>query len=100
MTTSKMVGGKGVTFAAVNAAAASAAAGDAAAGKEGKEQASQEESGSQTEAGKDSSSAAHVMRTYALKVKSAEKIDEFVVAVDKHKVGATGGEVAAAEDPV
>lgn len=102
MTTSKMVGGKGATFAAVNAAAASAAAAasDAAAGQEGKEKASQEEGGSQSEASKDNSNAPAVMRTYALKVKSAEKIDEFVTVVDKHKSRSIDAVAPAAEEQV
>eukprot|EP00879_Flechtneria_rotunda_P017246 GHRR01018067.1.p1 GENE.GHRR01018067.1~~GHRR01018067.1.p1 ORF type:complete len:166 (-),score=58.46 GHRR01018067.1:663-1160(-) len=86
MTTSKMVGGKGVTFAAVNAAAVSAnAAADAdSAGQEVKEDngSSQEAPGSAT---KDCGTA--VMRTYALKVKTPESINTFVATVDSYKAG-------------
>lgn len=97
MTTSKMVGGKGVTFAAVNAAVATTA-GDAA-GPEGKDGA--EAAAEQPEAGKDKAAgAAHVMRTYALKVKAADKIDEFIRVVDSHKAGPSNVAANTAEEEV
>ncbi|KAF6263158.1 hypothetical protein COO60DRAFT_1698932 [Scenedesmus sp. NREL 46B-D3] len=119
MATSKMVGGKGVTFAAVNAAATAAAAAGQQADKEGKEKPKEdakEEDAGQEEAAKGEAAAdAQVagedgkagggkvaMRTYAFKAKSADKIDALVVAVDQHKASATAGSgvPAAAEDAV
>lgn len=96
MTTSKMVGGKGVTFAAVNAAAAVVQDGkdkekEVAEGEGGEEQSADKES--KTEAA--ASSSAAVMRTYALKVKSTERINAFVATVEKYKAG--GAAVAAPE---
>jgi hypothetical protein len=112
MATSKMVGGKGVTFAAVNAAVTAAAAGQDA-GKEEKQDAkegdaAEKEAGAAEDAAaaEDSKGAggkgASAMRTYAFKAKSADKIDAFVVAVDQHKASAAAGSdaPAAAEDAV
>jgi hypothetical protein len=111
MATSKMVGGKGVTFAAVNAAVTAAAAGQDAA-KEEKQDTKEGDAAEKDEAAAEAAAAAEdgkaggkgtsAMRTYAFKAKSAEKIDAFVVAVDQHKASAAaaGDAPAAAEDAV
>jgi hypothetical protein len=112
MATSKMVGGKGVTFAAVNAAVTAAAAGQDAS-KEEKQDAKDGDTAGKEEAAAAAAAAAEdgkgaggkgasAMRTYAFKAKSADKIDAFVVAVDQHKASAAAGSdaPAAAEDAV
>jgi hypothetical protein len=80
MSTSKMVGGKGVTFAAANAAATATdtPADSAGEGKGGD--------------GKPDCGSGAPLRTYALKLKSVERVDEFITTVDAHK--AAGGEDA------
>jgi hypothetical protein len=121
MATSKMVGGKGVTFAAVNAAVVAAAAAGQEGDKDEKDKAKEgaaeggaEDAGAKGDAAADAGEggkagsgkgASNAMRTYAFKAKSAEKIDAFVVAVDQHKASAAAaagdsGAPAAAEDAV
>jgi len=88
MMTSKMVGGKGVTFAAVNAAAGLGAAGStedkadaAAASSKQDDVATTAEAGSHDASQEGAAAAAPLtaantaMRTYAFRVKSAERID-------------------------
>lgn len=82
MPTSKMVGGKGATFAAVNAAPPVPAEG---AGKEGE--------GADAAAG--AVAASSTMKTYAFKAKSAAEIDDFLAKVDQYK--ATSVEPSAGE---
>lgn len=83
MATTKMVGGKGVTFAAVNAA-------PALQGADGGDAAQQQQAAEGAAA--DQQEAHAVMRTYAFKVKSPERIDAFVACVEAHKApkGAAG----------
>jgi hypothetical protein len=74
MVTSKMVGGKGATFAAVNAAPAVPGEGEAKGDKEGE--------------GADAAAAAAEapkMKTYAFKAKSADEITSFLSSVDQYK---------------
>jgi hypothetical protein len=115
MATSKMVGGKGVTFAAVNAAVTAAAAGQDGdkkdkdkpkeAAKEGGDADAADAAAAEGDKAGSGKGASSAMRTYAFKAKSAEKIDAFVVAVDQHKAaaaaaGSGGAAAAAAEDAV
>lgn len=71
MSTSKMVGGKGATFAAVNAAPPVPG--------EGQKEGEAAESAAAT--------AAAVMRTFAFKAKGADEITGFLAAVDRYKGG-------------
>jgi hypothetical protein len=88
MAATKMVGGKGVTFAAVNAAPALAAegGGDAEQRPQGGDAGGDGGGGGDAAAAAAASSKAH-MRTYAFKTKAPERIDAFVAAVDAHKGG-------------
>ena len=93
MSTSKMVGGKGVTFAAVNAAGGPGTTGEGAAGGTAEEKAAegekqeQQPGGSQETQGPQSAGS----RTYALKSKAADKIDEFIQVVAAYKGGTADG---------
>jgi Ran-binding protein 3 len=75
MSTSKMVGGKGATFAAVNAAPPVPG--------EGQKEGEAAESAAATAA----AAAAAVMRTFAFKAKGADEITAFLAAVDRYKGG-------------
>lgn len=111
MATSKMVGGKGVTFSAVNAAAAGSSKedgtdesakgegessqpkGDESLAKDSGKSEDKGEGGSGdagtsgTGTDKGQGAGADKMRTYALRVKAADKINEFVAVVDMYKTG-------------
>jgi hypothetical protein len=76
MVTSKMVGGKGATFAAVNAAPAVPGEGEAKGEKEG-------EGGDAAAAA--AAAEAPKMKTYAFKAKSADEITLFLSSVDQYK---------------
>lgn len=79
MTTSKMVGGKGATFAAVNAA-------PPVPGGEGAAKDDDGEAGGAASAAAAAAAAASTMKTYAFKAKSADEISAFLAAVDRYKV--------------
>lgn len=89
MTTSKMVGGKGATFAAVNAAPPVPSDGS---GKG--DQNAQDDACASAEA----ASAAASMKTYAFKAKSADEISAFLAAVDMYKQDRPGDAAATAEE--
>jgi hypothetical protein len=102
MSTTKMPGGKGVTFAVVNAAGGPGAAGDGAEDEkekaaDGEKQEEQQGGGSQDMQGAHSAG----IRTYALKSKAAGKIDEFIQVLASYQGGsggAAGGDEAKAAD--
>ena len=89
MTTSKMVGGKGATFSAVNAAppVPGEDQGKAEQGAGGKQE--QDAAAADAAAGPAAAAAAS-MRTYAFKAK-ADEITAFLAAVDKYKAGSKEG---------
>jgi hypothetical protein len=95
MSTCKMVGGKGVTFAAVNAAVGTAGAADDGKGEgaaDGREvpaahstDASSSHEGAEAATAAATAAGAAAMKTYAFRVKSAERIEAFVGTVDRYK---------------
>lgn len=109
MATSKMMGGKGVTFAAANAAAPlgseEGGSPSKANGGEASKADAADTSSSAPAAG--AAAAAAAIKTYALKCKAPDKIDEFVSLVEVYKgrpasgaaeeEGAAAGEAGAAD---
>jgi hypothetical protein len=97
MPTEKMMGGKGATFAAVNAAPAGGGEG----GGQGKGEKEGEEAAAAATAAPAAGAAASCMRTFAFKAKGTAEIDQFLAAMDKYKAGSgadAGGEQPANPD--
>jgi hypothetical protein len=92
MPTEKMMGGKGATFAAVNAAPAGGGESGVKGEKDG------EEAAAAAEAAPAAGAAAPCMRTFAFKAKGTAEIDQFLAAMDKYKAGS--GADARGEQPV
>lgn len=95
MPTEKMMGGKGATFAAVNAAPAGGGESGVKGEKDG------EEAAAAAEAAPAAGAAAPCMRTFAFKAKGTAEIDQFLAAMDKYKAGSgadAGGEQPANPD--
>jgi hypothetical protein len=103
MATSKMMGGKGVTFAAANAAGP---IGSEEGGSPAKANGGEAEGASNSSAAPSAAAAAAAaaIKTYAIKCKAPDKIDEFVSLVEVYKgrpvSGAAEGEQAAGADAV
>ena len=89
------MGGKGATFAAVNAAPAGGGESGVKGEKDG------EEAAAAAEAAPAAGAAAPCMRTFAFKAKGTAEIDQFLAAMDKYKAGSgadAGGEQPANPD--
>jgi hypothetical protein len=102
MATSKMMGGKGVTFAAANAAAPPGSEEGGSPSKANGGEASKADAASTSSAAPSAgaAAAAAAIKTYALKCKAPDKIDEFVSLVEVYKGRPASGaaEGAAADE--